>query len=332
MIPKKILLNFLENNFQIKPTNSENEIRINSFFTDDKEFKLYISLEKQVFICFKSDVRGSVKYLISQFLNIPVGLVEERILTDYNFNEDDYNFKENLDIKEYKLESYLKNLVLFKDKKIGYFGKLCLKYLLDRKVPLNYIKKCGYFFDDFDKLNKRIFLPFFEENKLVYFLARSLNSKLRYLNIEGFKARNYLFNYDEIENKCCLTEGIFDALSINNIKGTCITGAEISVNQITKLLERNVKEIIYVPDNDKTGKENIIKNLDKIIFNYPSTFVPQIWIYENKDYKNFKDFNEFYCKTGCNEIEEKYLTQYNKLNYYLNSLNSDNWEFKEIPF
>ncbi len=56
-IPERLLLQFLSSNFTIKKTSS-GEIRINSPFSQDKKYHLYIEPKKGVFNDFKTGEKG----------------------------------------------------------------------------------------------------------------------------------------------------------------------------------------------------------------------------------------------------------------------------------
>ena len=96
----------------------------------------------------------------------------------------------------------------------------------------------------------RIIIPYTYKNKIVGHTSRFLDNKIpKYINEQQ---PGYLFNIDIQKPEwqvCILTEGIFDALSID---GVAIMHDDIS-NEQAQLLATLNKQIIVVPDRDKTG-------------------------------------------------------------------------------
>ena len=96
----------------------------------------------------------------------------------------------------------------------------------------------------------RIIIPYTYKNKIVGHTSRFLDNKIpKYINEQQ---PGYVFNIDIQKPEwqvCILTEGIFDALSID---GVAIMHDDIS-NEQAQLLATLNKQIIVVPDRDKTG-------------------------------------------------------------------------------
>ena len=96
----------------------------------------------------------------------------------------------------------------------------------------------------------RIIIPYTYNNKIVGHTSRFLDNKIpKYINEQQ---PGYVFNIDVQKSEwqvCILTEGIFDALSID---GIAIMHDDISNDQAQLIASLN-KQIIVVPDRDKTG-------------------------------------------------------------------------------
>lgn len=104
-----------------------------------------------------------------------------------------------------------------------------------------------------EKYKNRIIIPFFRNNKLVYWQARTTtNDKIRYLNPSVSKEA-VIFNFDELyrgrTEKLFVTEGIFDALFIG---GVSIIGSKLNDAKI-ELLRQSRRELVFVIDGDKNG-------------------------------------------------------------------------------
>ncbi len=98
--------------------------------------------------------------------------------------------------------------------------------------------------------NNRIIVPYTYKNKIVGHTSRYLDNKLpKYINDQQ---AGYVFGYDFQKadwSVCLLVEGIFDALSLN---ACAFMHNTINDDQAQVLAQLN-KQIIVVPDRDKTG-------------------------------------------------------------------------------
>lgn len=324
-IPSFAVENFIKSEFKYKLTSDKKEIQICSIYTQDVKFKCYINVEQFVFCDFKAGVSGSCYTLFKDYLNVvsqkEVMLYIMRKYADGQFFildeqkkeihfDDDNSIIRNFNTNERPIYFYQKD-------KIGNFGKACLKYLMQRKISVDYIRSMGYVYNKFSKFHQRIILPYFEDGKMVYFQARSQdkNNQLRYLNPIGLNKQNYIFNYDYLnDDELILVEGVFDAMSIdrNEQTATCIGGAFLSTKQLIKIFSKaKPKRIIYVPDQDETGQKEIDKNVKNIYL--CADYTPEILIYNVP--KPFKDFNELLVNTGKNYILKKECEQYSKLRF-----------------
>ena len=107
--------------------------------------------------------------------------------------------------------------------------------------------------------SKRIIIPYTYRNKIVGHTSRYIDDRLpKYINDQQ---AGYVFNIDIQKpdwQVCIVTEGIFDALSID---GVAIMHDDISTEQAQLLAQLN-KRIIVVPDFDKTGLKIIDRALE----------------------------------------------------------------------
>lgn len=127
------------------------------------------------------------------------------------------------------------------------------------KVYIDYVQARGINYNEYPFLitptakgryANRIIIPYTYKNKIVGHTSRFLDNKIpKYINEQQ---PGYVFNIDIQKPEwqvCILTEGIFDALSID---GVAIMHDDIS-NEQAQLLATLNKQIIVVPDRDKTG-------------------------------------------------------------------------------
>jgi hypothetical protein len=137
---------------------------------------------------------------------------------------------------------------------------------------IEYLEKRGIHYDSYpfvvtpegtgrygSRKEHRIIIPYFYKNKIVGNTSRFLDNKSpKYINVQQ---SGYVFNIDRQKSAwqvCIVTEGIFDALSID---GVALMHDDISSDQ-TLLLSTLNKQIIVVPDRDKTGLKLCDKALE----------------------------------------------------------------------
>ena len=182
---------------------------------------------------------------------------------------------DDLEIQRWSLESIqnqsILDLITHHHKKPIEFSKVSLpdgSEDLDENNPkheryISYLKSRGIKYDSYPfkvTLNKpdekfsrkehRIIVPYFFKDEIVGYTSRFLDNKLpKYINNQQ---PGYVFNIDAQHKDwtvCIVTEGIFDALSID---GVALMHDDISDDQHVLLSSLN-RQIIVVPDQDKTG-------------------------------------------------------------------------------
>jgi len=113
--------------------------------------------------------------------------------------------------------------------------------------------------NDKERYANRIIIPYTYGNKIVGHTSRFTDNRIpKYINDQQ---PGYVFNIDIQKSDwqvCIVTEGIFDALSID---GVAIMHDDISPEQAQLLATLN-KRIIVVPDFDKTGMKIIDRALE----------------------------------------------------------------------
>jgi hypothetical protein len=127
------------------------------------------------------------------------------------------------------------------------------------KVYIDYVQSRGINYNEYPFLitpnakgryANRIIIPYTYKNKIVGHTSRFLDNKIpKYINEQQ---PGYVFNIDIQKPEwqvCILTEGIFDALSID---GIAIMHDDIS-NEQAQLIASLNKQIIVVPDRDRAG-------------------------------------------------------------------------------
>jgi|GEM_PF-5311020 DNA-directed RNA polymerase subunit M/transcription elongation factor TFIIS len=187
-------------------------------------------------------------------------------------------------------------LTFFQEKNSGLIAGKAFKYLKEeRALSEDAIYQLGYVYNPKGRYGFSIFIPFYEDDKIVYFITRSLEkTSLRYNNPKGIDGNNFVFNYDNIPYKgnIFIFEGVFDAMSLRSQVGTAMLTNSLSITQASKILERAPKNIIFVPDNDEAGVRSVYKNINTLMFYRPPSLDINIYIYNIPSKKDFNDYSK----------------------------------------
>lgn len=133
-------------------------------------------------------------------------------------------------------------------------------YLEDRGIdPASYpfmlakriVNKDGHV----NKWFKRIIIPIFKDNNLIFYQGRDLTGKaLKKYESAAVPKDRILYGYDEIQSRSraplYIVEGWFDAYDIN---GIAIIGNKLTNEQI-EILNRCPREKVYIPDRVGSGE------------------------------------------------------------------------------
>lgn len=136
--------------------------------------------------------------------------------------------------------------------------KRYIDYLIQRKIDF---KKRQFYVAPFDEGRNanRIIIPYYYNGEIVGHTSRFLDDRTpKYINDQQ---PGYVFGYDDQNSDwqiVLLMEGIFDALSID---GLALTHNTINDDQVRFIRQLN-KEVIFVPDRDKTGLDTCERALE----------------------------------------------------------------------
>jgi DNA primase len=309
-IPLKILLNFLKTNFGEVKTTATGEWRVNSPFASDNKQHLYIEPNKGVVFDFKSGFKGDVISFISEFLQIGKKDVIPTLLKEYGL-KGEFN---DLRVEDYvnKAEDLVlpKGLKFFSEEKHGIIRDQAYNYLLNRGIPEENIQEFGYVYEPNTEFDRTVFIPFFENGRIVYFTARDFTGKnfKRYTNPHGVNSKQFVYNYDRIEDTVFIFEGVLDAISLQGQVGTAMLSADIGREQCIKILNRAPNTIVFVPDNDETGEKTLQRNINLLMKFKPPSLDFKIKIYRIKDAKDFNESGEHHIYLmKCEDYKPKDL-------------------------
>lgn len=306
-IPSSIIISFVKLNFLEAKITAKGEYQFNSPFVNDTKRRLYVNPMNNTFYDQKQQTGGSFIYFVRLYLDVSEKDALSILVRDYANKSEVENEEIIKSITKEDLQ-FPKGFISFVDdglvKSRSY--KIAKSYLVNRGLP--YLDS-GYVYDKDSDFHNRIIVPFYENSKLVYFIARSIEkyTKLRYKNISGLAAKNYVFNIDKLKEDVFIFEGVMDALSLTDQIGTATLSQRIHKEQVVKILDTAPKNIIFVLENDTNiiaiaaGKNSLVKNYELFKFYQPPSLKIKYFTYTPP--AGYKDFNEESYKTGKKFID-----------------------------
>ena len=164
--------------------------------------------------------------------------------------------------------------------------------------------------------NQRLYIPIIENDKPKAYISRAIDptDKLRYKNSKGeiipFN-REYIKEVPEVEKTIYICEGIFDALSIEEVgKKAIALNSTSNVNKFVEYIENNMQtsskyNYILCFDNDNAGHkatDEMQEALKDLKISHRILEIP----------KDYKDINEWYVKVANKEVFRQEINPYNK--------------------
>jgi len=257
-------INAITSKFGSKYIESGNEIRYDCPFCyerrgkEDKDSKLYVSLENGCFFCFKCGAKGRV-FVKKQEQDIDEKL--KNILSQYLDNDFD---------DEEDNTFYVPNIKLQND-------SVAYNYCISRGITEDKIK----YYDlrlGINELFGRIVIPNqVYTDKGVWtdmYSARSyLNQVPKYKNPSGAKKTNAVFNLHRIKDnaeRIIIVEGAITSICAGK-DAVAIYGCHPSVEQVSAIINKNPQSIYCVLDGDEAGTKGNKELLSMLSEHYDGT-------------------------------------------------------------
>lgn len=204
-------------------------------FCGNDKFNIELSTEKAVFHCWICDASGTVKKFFDH-IELP--------MVDDGFKISPATVLKTLDtlslanyypIEWSKAEIFLKGRGLEEADISGY----------------------NLMTTDSGKFKGKLIIPLYEGGTLAYIVARDLQKKGRYYNVNINRSGVLPYYLSRIDTPCIyLCEGIFDAISVNKIGFTSavMLGTVLSKEQMRKLERWKFTEVVVCLDGDAQEK------------------------------------------------------------------------------
>lgn len=243
--------------------------------------------------------------------NVIEFLKKENLLSDKQIVKsilDNYNISADSLEKRVSSEVELPDKInYFSKEKTGFARDIAYNYLKDRGLSENIINELGYIYDNkFNRYDKTIFIPFYENKELVAFQTRDYSglNEMRYVSQKGRDLSQFVFNIDKMEegSDIFIFEGVFDALTLKDQIGTACLTQSLSEAQANKIWNTIPSRIIIVKDNDKAGDFGSEKTRKVLMRLKPPSINCKVYLYDTSHFGT-KDFSS----SGLNTLEEKYI-------------------------
>lgn len=248
-------------------------VEVNCPFCYDPSFHLGINLKNGLFHCWVCGSKGHLSKLLTEILQINYYQAEE-LIKEYDSDE---LAKEEEKPPNPKIE--------FPEGYTNILPDLHKQYLIKRNFDPDFLQRkysIGAVYQT-GRFSYRVIIPIFLNKQIVNFTGRDVSGlqKTKYLHYHNDEAikpmKHCVYNLDSVRDKAIIVEGVFDAWRIGD-GGVALLGVEYTTQQLNLLLEKEIKEVYILFDNDPTG----INKAEKL-GNVLSTFIPKIEILTLKD-------------------------------------------------
>jgi len=216
----------------------------------DNDYKLYVSIPKLIFYCFKCHVKGRLSNDVSLSNDSVYKSIMDLYSEDNDSNEDEYNM------------FYLPNKKIPK-------GTLAHEYLLKRGISDDLIEYYNIRMG-IDNLFGRIVVPNIlygqDQSWTDMYSARSYtNQDPKYRNPEGCKKTNAVFNLHNQKKggRVYVVEGAITSICAGK-DSICVYGSSPSDEQIAMIANFGFSEIYCVLDNDPSGRKGNVMLSEKL--------------------------------------------------------------------
>ena len=232
--------------------------------------KLSIDLDKGIYHCWVCESKGkNIGYFVKKNTTASKKLISE-IYDVFEFN---------INLENEKEETILK---LPDDYQLLYNNKS-----KQAKIAIDYLKKRGLSTDDFlaykigisneyEYTNRIIFSSFCDDLNLNFFLSRTYDSsqKIKYRNCDG-KKKDIIYNEYMIDwsKKVVIVEGVFDAIATKR-NAIPLLGKQLPPKLFDKILERGVKDVYIMLDND--ARSDALQITKKLQDQHINTYVVEL--------------------------------------------------------
>lgn len=285
------IVNYLEEiiDDHIKPTQKGDEVHFNCPVCGEIRHRMYCNLSTHVVYCHNCGYTDTFINFIRQMEGVSYTVAVQRytdvkgsayipedIMTDLRKNLFIGDIKHDMELRPIKLpKEYIpldfdsKNPVM----------KSAIKYLRKRRITIRQMKTHNFGLCMSGEYHNRIIIPVNEFGEPRFFVARAIGENVKGLKEKSPSTEDYqisksqvIFNIDmasAIGGYCVLSEGIFDALSFDEV-GTSLLGKRMSDDQLALLLDYRdyLKNGVYIA-LDWDAKKDALKLAHQLYEYFP---------------------------------------------------------------
>lgn len=312
--PSNVIEAFLYDHFNkyiVKNGPNGRELCFNGPFEPDTRFRMSVNVPLNLAHDFNTGYSNNFIGFVGDLLDMSPEQAQRHIIKTYF---EYLSFKEiikpyRLPIKVIELAEINEPPGLSKITNKTELGIMTIQFLYRKNIAPELIKQAGLKYFSSGYYKARLYIPFYMNGKLVFFQARDIlgpelffkvhkrkKKYQKYLNPKGIQKSQIIYNYDYIKKgkDVVVVEGPFDAMTVNN--GIAMLGHTISKAQARKIIDKQPKKIIFIPDNDKAGQDTLERNIKTVRELAPDL---EVGYYELD--KRYKDANE----AGLKEVNSE---------------------------
>jgi len=255
-------------------------------FHPDKNPSFYVKPSEQFFKCFGCGVGGDIITFVMKYYNVDFKEAVKMLADEIGLSIGSKQTEENTQVEKLSIDQ----IIAYVETCHQYAG--LTNYFTDRGIPTYLIDKYKL---GFDVENNAIVLPIFQDGQIISYVRRNLDdNKPRYEFPKGSNAIPFNVDLlkDEQQTNVFITEGIFDALTIETAIGQpaiALNGCENQKEflQVLNQIKPKDKKFYILFDNDEAGSKAAKQLFDKMKNQYEVA----ICKWEGVPYK---DINEFW--------------------------------------
>lgn len=165
-----------------------------------------------------------------------------------------------------------KGLKRFRAEGDGIMWNMASAYLLKRQVLLEEAEALQLYYGA-----SALCFTYYEYDELVYWQIRDYLGK--YFEFpEGFSGQDFFYRFDEIEpmGDIFITESNFNCIVLGEDVTSAGTAA-LSPTQVRKLVAKNPRRIVLLPDNDGPGRASLRHNYQALQYAFEKVRDDRVW-------------------------------------------------------
>jgi len=240
---------------------SVDSVNIQCPFCSDHSNHCGIFQDTLVFHCWRCNTKGPFERLLAKLTSFTEDECKD-IIDNFDVTFKESTVEQIIEIlnKEKNVEKSQKTKVelpkFFERVTYDIDFPLLFKYLERREIDLDTVvkMKCGVCLAG--QYMNRLIIPIYQGEDLVAFQAADLTGRaqVKYrTGPKGVQINNYLYNYDSIEGRMIITEGVLDVWRV----GSCAVatfGTHLTEKQKKLILDKKLNHLIFLWDGDAYWK------------------------------------------------------------------------------